>query len=77
MMDLLLWITVSFISIGIIVLLTMKKSMESKLAYITANMDDEENTTRAKSIIWWIRGTTAWGVVSMILIVMWFYHNFG
>lgn len=55
----------------------MKKGMENKLAFITANMEDEESSTKAKSIIWWIVSTTAWGIVSMILIVSWFHNHFG
>ncbi|WP_059172270.1 hypothetical protein [Bacillus sp. FJAT-27445] len=76
-MDLLLWITIGFIIVGFVVLTSMKKGMESKLAFITANMDDEESSTKAKSIIWWIVITTAWGIVSMILIVWWFHNHFG
>lgn len=33
-MDLLLWITVGFIIIGFVVIVSMKKNMESKLALI-------------------------------------------
>ncbi len=75
-MDLLLWITIGFIIIGFVVLISMKKGMESKLAFITANMEDEESSTKAKSIILWIVSTTAWGIVSMILIVWWFHNHF-
>ncbi|ALC85146.1 hypothetical protein AM499_04445 [Bacillus sp. FJAT-22090] len=74
-MDLLLWITIAFIITGFVVLISMKKGMESKLAFITANMEGEESSTKAKSIIWWIVSTTAWGIVSMILIV-WCFHNY-
>ncbi|WP_010096922.1 hypothetical protein [Ornithinibacillus scapharcae] len=76
-MDLLLWIAIGFIIIGFVVLISMKKGMESKLAFITANMEDKESFTKAKSIIWWIVSTVAWGIVSMILIVWWFHKNFG
>lgn len=76
-MDLLLWITVGFIIIGFVALTSMKKGMESKLAFITVNREDEENSIKYKSIIWWIMSATAWGVVSMILIVWWFHNNFG
>jgi len=55
----------------------MKKGMESKLAFITANMEDEESSTKARSIIWWIVSATAWGIMSMILIVWWFHNHFG
>ncbi|MCM3763850.1 hypothetical protein [Neobacillus niacini] len=76
-MDLLLWITIGFIIIGFVVLISMKKGMESKLAFITANMEDEESSKKAKSIIWWIASATAWGIVSMFLIVWWFHNHFG
>ncbi|MFF3099765.1 hypothetical protein [Viridibacillus arvi] len=76
-MDLLLWITIGFIIIGFVVLTSMKKGMESKLAFITVNMEDKESAIKAKSIIWWIASTTAWGIVSMILIVWWFNNHFG
>ncbi|WP_404454902.1 hypothetical protein [Oceanobacillus kapialis] len=74
-MDLLTWLIIGFIMIGFVVLASMKKGMERKLAFITANMDDEESPTKAKTIIWWVMGTTAWGIVSMGLIVWWF-HNY-
>ncbi|MFE6169366.1 hypothetical protein ACFVP8_16080 [Viridibacillus arvi] len=76
-MDLLLWITIGFIIIGFVVLTSMKKNMESKLAFITKNMEGEESSTKSESIIWWIVSTTAWGIVSMILIVCWFHNHFG
>ncbi|RKQ28187.1 hypothetical protein [Oceanobacillus halophilus] len=76
-MDLLLWITIGFIVIGFVVLTSMKKGMESKLAFITANMEGEESSTKVKSIIWWIVSTTAWGILSMILIILWFHNHFG
>ncbi|WP_404441919.1 hypothetical protein LG307_11430 [Sutcliffiella horikoshii] len=74
-MDLLFWITISFIITGFVVLISMKKGMESKLAFITANTEGEESSTKARSIIWWIYSTTAWGIVSMFLIV-WCFHNY-
>ena len=76
-MDIYLWITIGFIIVGFVVLTSMKKSMESKLAFIKSNNVDEGSLKQAKSIIWWIVGTTAWGTVSMILIVSWFHHHFG
>lgn len=76
-MDLLLWITIGFIIIGFVVLISMKKGMECKVAFIKANMEDEENSSKAKSVIWWIVSTTAWGIVSMILIGWWFHNHFG
>ncbi|KPL57749.1 hypothetical protein [Rossellomorea vietnamensis] len=73
-MDLLLWITIGFILIGFIALTSMKSSMENKLAYIKANSEAEDSSTKAKSIIWWIVSATAWGIVSMFFIV-WCFHR--
>lgn len=55
----------------------MKIEMESKVDYIKANMDDEENSLKAKSVIWWIWSTAAWGIVSIFLIVWCFHNHFG
>lgn len=76
-MDLLLWITIVIIISGFVVLVSMKKGMERKVAFIKANSEDEENTTKANSVIWWIVSATAWGLVSMILVVWWFNNYFG
>ena len=76
-MDLLFWITIGFIIIGFVVLASMKKGMESKVAFIKANLEDEENSSKAKSVIWWIWSTVAWGIVSMYLVVRCFHHYFG
>ncbi|MEO4052932.1 hypothetical protein [Solibacillus sp. CAU 1738] len=76
-MESLLWITIGFIIIGFVVLISMKKTIESKLAFIKANMDSEESSRNTKSIIWWIISVVAWGIVSMILIVLVFFNYFG
>ncbi|MCM3618095.1 hypothetical protein M3936_10925 [Sutcliffiella horikoshii] len=76
-MDLLPWITIGFIITGLVILISMKKGMESKLAFIIANTEDKESPKKAKSIIWWIVSATAWGLVSMLLIVLSFHHHFG
>lgn len=76
-MDLLLWITISFIVIGFVVLASMKKGMEKKLSFITTNEESEESSVRTRSIIWWIFSVTAWGIVSMGLIVWNFHTYFG
>lgn len=76
-MNLLLWITIGFIIFGFAVLISMKKGMESKLAFITANTESEESSTKANSLIWWIYSATAWGIVSMFLVVWCFHHYFG
>ena len=76
-MDSLLWVTIGFIIIGFVVLVSLKKSMESKLAFIKANMESEEISMKTKSIIWWIVSAAAWGIVSIILIVWSFHNHFG
>lgn len=75
-MNLLLWITISFILIGFSVLISMKKGMENKLAFLTENVEHGESASKSKSIIWWIVGATVWGIVSIILIVLTFHHYF-
>ena len=64
-MDLLFWITIGFIITGFVILASMKKGMESKVAFIKANIKDEENSSKAKSVIWWIWSTIASGIVSI------------
>lgn len=76
-MDLLLWITIGFIIIGCVVIISMKKDMESKVAFIKANIEHEENSSKAKSVILWIWSATAWGMVSIFLVVWCFHHLFG
>ncbi|RIW32031.1 hypothetical protein D3H55_14240 [Bacillus salacetis] len=77
-MDLfILVITIGIITSGFFVLFSMKKRMESKLASIKANLGSDESSAKAKSIIRWIWGTAAWGVVSMLLVVNCFHHFFG
>lgn len=65
-MNLLLWITVGFIVIGLFVLISMKKSMEERVAFAIENKDDTE---AAKPVVWWIAGATIWGIVSVLFIV--------
>ena len=55
----------------------MKKDMESKVAFIKANPEDEGNSSKAKSVIWWVWGATAFGIVSMYLVVWCFDNYFG
>ena len=76
-MDLLFWITIGFIITGFVILASMKKGMESKVAFIKANMEDEENSSKAKSVIWWILSTVAWGIVSIFLVGWCFKNYFG
>ena len=68
-MDLLLWITVGFIVIGFVVLASMKKSMERKVAIIENKESMESKQISTKPVVWWIVGATVWGLVSMFLIV--------
>ena len=68
-MDLLFWITIGFIITGFVILASMKKGMEAKVTFIKANIEDEENSSKAKSVILWIWSTVAWGIVSMSLAV--------
>ncbi|WP_062104281.1 hypothetical protein [Bacillus niameyensis] len=66
----LLWITVGFIVTGFIVLVSMKKSMEMKVALIIENEESMESKQISyKPVIWWIVGATVWGIASMFLIV--------
>lgn len=74
-MDLLFWLAVGFILIGFVVLVSMKKNMELKLAFMRTNLESTKGLTQ--SIVWWIAGTTIWGIVSMILVVWWFHQHFG
>ncbi|MFJ7922279.1 hypothetical protein ACIQ6U_21350 [Lysinibacillus fusiformis] len=63
------YLGIGFIIIGFVVLTSMKKGMESKVAFLTANRENEENSLKATSVIWWIWGSTAWGIASMFLVV--------
>ena len=74
-MDLLFWITIGFIITGFVILASMKKGMESKVAFIKANIEDEGNSSKAKSVIFWILSTVAWGILSMSLVV-WCFMNY-
>lgn len=73
-MDTLLWITVLFILIGFAVLISMKRRMVRKAAYVKANRESDKNAFKVKSVIWWIISTTAWGVVCMFLVA-WLYYR--
>lgn len=47
--------------------------MERKVAFLKSNMENIETmNSSAKSVIWWIVGCSAWGIISMILSVWWF-----
>lgn len=69
-MNLLLWITVGFIAVGLFVLMSMKKNMEERVALAIENKDGMEGKqTSTKPVVWWIVGATVWGLASMLLIV--------
>ncbi|QUW22678.1 hypothetical protein JSQ81_03595 [Sporosarcina sp. Marseille-Q4063] len=69
-MGLLLWVTVGFIVIGFIVLVSMKKGMERKVALIIESKESmESKQISAKHVVWWIVGATVWGLVSIFLVV--------
>ena len=55
----------------------MKKGMENKVVFIKTNPEDEGNLSKAKSVIWWIWGATAWGIVSIFLVVSCFDNYLG
>lgn len=69
-MDLLLLITVGFIIIGFVVLVSMKKSMEMKVALLKENKESVDGKQISpKPVIWWIWGAVLWGIISIFLIV--------
>ncbi|WP_042150170.1 hypothetical protein [Paucisalibacillus sp. EB02] len=72
-MGLLFWITLSFVVIGFVVLVSMKKGMERKVALLKSNKESEKDLTTP--VVWWIMGTTIWGIVSIFLVVWWFNVN--
>nr|WP_235788475.1 hypothetical protein [Salipaludibacillus sp. CUR1] len=57
--------------IGFIILVSMKKNMEIKLALLNRSMESTKGA--AKPIVWWIVLSTVWGIVSIFLIV-WMFH---
>lgn len=73
-MDWLLLGTVCFIIIGFTAIASQKKNMES-LTTLTVKRNTRSKETQT-TIIWWIAGTTIWGVISIVLVVSWFFVNF-
>lgn len=72
-MDYFLWLSFGFIIIGFIILISMKKSMERKLAFIIENKDNPKSEqTDTKPIIWWIIAAVIWAIISILLIVLLF-----
>ncbi|ANU16296.1 hypothetical protein BBI11_04150 [Planococcus maritimus] len=76
-MDFLLWFMIGFILIGLLVFLSMKKRMEAKLAHVKENPDTEETSKDTKHLVLWVWSVTAWGVVSIALVVWWFNSTSG
>lgn len=56
-MNLLFWITVPFIIIGFVILTFIRRNVKRK------------KITSTKAIIWFIVGTTVWGITSIFLVV--------
>lgn len=59
-MNLLFWITIAFIIIGFVILAFIRRNVKSK------------NITSTKAIVWFIVGTTVWGITSIFLVVRFF-----
>lgn len=74
-MDLLSWIAGGFITIGFIVVVSMKKGMEHRLALIEGNAEEGKNENLTRPIVRWIWGTVFWGIASIFLVVWWFSVN--
>jgi hypothetical protein len=71
--DPLLWVTIVFFDIGFVVLVSMKRNMEHKVAVLKS--EPENSQSSAQPVIWWIVGTTVWGMLSMGLFMWWFSVN--
>lgn len=56
-MNLLFWITFAFIIIGSVILAFIRRNVKSK------------KITSPKTIVWFIVGTTVWGITSIFLVV--------
>jgi hypothetical protein len=62
-MDVLLGFTIAFYIIGFVVLSFLKRNLQKK-KYAT------------QSGVWFVIGTTVWGIVTMYLVVCWFKTTF-
>lgn len=63
--------TIGFIAIGLFVLLSMKKTMENRVA--AAAVQDEPlnvNQISTRPVIFWIWGSVFWAIISIFLIVL-------
>lgn len=63
------WLAISFIFGGGIVLVSMKKRMEKRLALAIEMEEMGHEPISTTSIIYWIVGVTVWGVMSIFLVV--------
>ncbi|WP_041123932.1 hypothetical protein [Jeotgalibacillus alimentarius] len=70
-MNLLWWTTIAFFMIGLIVLLVASRSVKARLGYVKNNPDADP--AAVKPVIWYIRATTIWGVISIGLVVSCFH----
>lgn len=69
-MTFLFWVMTSFTVVGFIVLMSMKKSMEKRIALAIEHEQNLELKRRVtKPVIWWIVGATMWGIISMMFVV--------
>ncbi|PFG12061.1 hypothetical protein [Bacillus sp. es.036] len=71
-----LWVIIGFCTIGLIVLMSMKKTMENRLATIKVNGESKESARASRSIIWWVVSTVAWGILSISLFIWWLNQYF-
>lgn len=64
------WFTIGFITIGLIIMISMKKKMENRVA-LAATQESSPNADQisTKPVIFWIWGSVFWAVISIFLIV--------
>lgn len=73
-MNLLLWITIGFIVAGFIILTSTREGMKERVTLAIENRDSvESKQISTKPVVWWIVGTTVWGLVSILLVVWSFF----
>ena len=63
-MGLLFWFIVGIILIELVVIIFIKRKVESK------------KSLTVKQTVWWIAGTVVWGVASIMFVVWWFNIEF-
>lgn len=64
------WFTIGFITIGLIIMISMKKKMENRVA-LAATQESSPNADQisTKPVIFWIWGSVFWAIISIFLIV--------